>query len=356
MESLTIQAIGLMSGTSLDGLDICCATFQKSNDQWAFKIDCSKAYSYSDELKEKLGNKAQQMSAIEFVTFHSEYGKFLGQKVNDFMKEFHVKPDIIASHGHTIFHKPEKQIMFQIGDGAAIAAETHIPTVSDFRRLDIMLGGQGAPLVPIGDRLLFGAYDYCLNLGGFSNISFESQGKRIAFDISPVNYVINHYCRQIGLEFDKDGEIARSGNIHQPLLDELNSIKFYQQPGPKSLGREWVETFIYPVLEKYNLPLKDTLRTFYEHAAYQISRIAKGGNLLITGGGAFNLFLVERIEELTACRIVIPDRQIIEYKEALIFAFLGALYWNNEPNCLASVTGAPFDNIGGMLFKMNHSR
>ena len=144
---LRIQAIGLMSGTSLDGLDICCTTFQKSNDQWAFKIDCSKAYSYSDELKEKLGNKAQQMSAIEFVTFHSEYGKFLGKRVNDFMKEFHVKPDIIASHGHTIFHKPEKQIMFQIGDGAAIAAETHIPTVSDFRRLDIMLGGQGAPRI-----------------------------------------------------------------------------------------------------------------------------------------------------------------------------------------------------------------
>ena len=202
--------------------------------------------------------------------------------------------------------------MYQIGDGAAIAAETRIPTVSDFRRLDIMLGGQGAPLVPIGDRLLFADYDYCLNIGGFSNISFEQDGKRIAFDISP-----------------------------------------------KSLGREWVETQVYPMLERYGLSLEDKLRTFYEHAAFQIFRIinanpssAGNGKLLITGGGAFNKFLVERIEALCPCQIVIPGRQIIEYKEALIFAFLGALYMADEPGCLASVTGASMDNIGGMLFKV----
>ncbi|MCD8091803.1 MAG: anhydro-N-acetylmuramic acid kinase [Bacteroides sp.] len=275
------------------------------------------------------------------------------------MQEFGVRPDIIASHGHTIFHEPQKKIMYQIGDGAAIAAETRIPTVSDFRRLDIMLGGQGAPLVPIGDRLLFSDYDFCLNIGGFSNISFEQAEQRIAFDISPVNYVINHYCRQIGLEFDRDGEIARRGQICRELLDELNAMEFYHQSGPKSLGREWVETSVYPMLERYGLSLEDMLRTFYEHAAWQVSRVIaahplSGGNgkLLITGGGAFNEFLIERIGALCLCEIVIPDRQIIEYKEALIFAFLGALYMADEPSCLASVTGAPIDNIGGMLFKI----
>jgi anhydro-N-acetylmuramic acid kinase len=358
MKDLKIQAIGLMSGTSLDGLDVCCCTFRRETKKWNFHIDCAKGYAYPDDLKQTLGTGAQQMTALEFITFHSAYGKFLGERVNDFMQEFNVHPDIIASHGHTIFHEPQKRIMFQIGDGAAIAAETRIPTVSDFRRLDIMLGGQGAPLVPIGDRLLFADYDYCLNIGGFSNISFEQDNRRIAFDISPVNYVINHYCRQIGLEFDKDGEIAQQGSVCQPLLDELNRMDFYHQTGPKSLGREWVETLVYPMLEKYGLNLEDRLRTFYEHAAYQIERVITAhprpsGNskLLITGGGAFNKFLIERIDALCPCEIVIPERSIIEYKEALIFAFLGTLYMANEPNCLASVTGASMDNIGGMLFK-----
>lgn len=351
MSKKKIQAIGLMSGTSLDGLDVCCCTFAISNERWGFNIDHARMYPYTDSMKKKLGKGAQLMSALEFVGFHSEYGKHLGERVNDFMNEFKVKPDIIASHGHTIFHEPQKKVMYQIGDGAAIAAETRIPTVSDFRRLDIMLGGQGAPLVPIGDRLLFPDYDYCLNIGGFSNISFEDNGKRIAFDISPVNYVINHYCRQIGLEFDRDGEIARRGTICSSMLDELNAIEFYHQSAPKSLGREWVETVIFPMLEKYGLSLEDTLRTFYEHAAYQVSRIVKGGKLLVTGGGAFNKFLIERIGKLCRCDIVIPERRIIEYKEALIFAFLGVLYVFDKPGCLASVTGATADNIGGMLFK-----
>lgn len=352
MEPQTIQVIGLMSGTSLDGLDVCCCTFTINEGKWAFRIDCAETYPYPGELKQKLGKDAQTMSALEFATFHSAYGRYLGERVNEFMAAFGVKPDIIASHGHTIFHEPAKRIMYQIGDGAAIAAQTDIPVVSDFRRLDIMLGGQGAPLVPIGDRLLFGQYDYCLNIGGFSNISFEKEGRRVAFDISPVNYVINHYCRQIGLEFDRDGEIARRGTLCRPLFDELNAIGFYHQDGPKSLGREWVENTIYPMLDKYGLGLEDTLHTFYEHAAYQISRIVQKGELLITGGGAFNKFLIERIQALCPCRIVIPRKTVIEYKEALIFALLGALYMRNEVNCLSSVTGADRDNIGGMLFKV----
>lgn len=348
-----MRSIGLMSGTSVDGLDVCCATFDRREGKWSFTIDCARGYPYPDSLKHQLGAEVQKMSALEFVTFHSAYGRFLGERVNDFMAEFGVRPDIIASHGSTVFHEPEKKVMFQIGDGAAIAAETGIPTVSDFRRLDIMLGGQGAPLVPIGDNLLFGDYDYCLNIGGFSNISFRQGDKRIAFDISPVNYVINRFTRQIGLEMDRDGVIASRGQVSQALLDRLNALDYYARPWPKSLGREWVEKQVFPLLDSCGLSLEDILRTYYEHCAMQLARVTvPGRSLLVTGGGAYNKFLIERMRALSGCDIVIPEPAIIEYKEALIFAFLGVLYMLDEPSCLRSVTGAAKDNIGGMLFKV----
>jgi anhydro-N-acetylmuramic acid kinase len=348
-----MRSIGLMSGTSVDGLDVCCATFDRRDGKWSFTIDCARGYSYPDSLKRQLGAGVQKMSALEFVTFHSAYGRFLGERVKDFMAEFGVRPDIIASHGSTVFHEPEKKVMFQIGDGAAIAAETGIPTVSDFRRLDIMLGGQGAPLVPIGDNLLFGDYDYCLNIGGFSNISFRQGDKRIAFDISPVNYVINRFTRQIGLEMDRDGVIASRGQVNQALLEGLNALDYYARPWPKSLGREWVEKQVFPLLDSCGLPLEDILRTYYEHCAFQLSRVTEPGqSLLVTGGGAYNKFLIERMRALSGCDIVIPEPAIIEFKEALIFAFLGVLYMLDEPSCLRSVTGAAKDNIGGMLFKV----
>ena len=346
-----------MSGTSLDGLDVCHATFTKTCGRWDFTIDAARGYDYDDEMKYKLGTGAQRMSAYEFCAFHSEYGKFLGERVADFMREYGLRPDIVASHGHTIFHEPHQRIMCQIGDGAAIAAEARVPVVSDFRRLDIMLGGEGAPLVPIGDRLLFGDYDYCLNIGGFSNISFEHEGQRLAFDISPANYVLNRYCRQHGLEFDRDGLIARSGTIDATLLNQLDSLPFYAQTGAKSLGREWVEQEVYPLIDARGLEFANVLATFTEHAARQIANVVKrypkvGSRMLITGGGALNVYMVERIRELAGCTVEIPSRQIIEFKEALIFAFLGALYMADEVSCLSSVTGAACDNIGGMLFKI----
>ena len=349
----TMTSIGLMSGTSVDGLDVCCATFTLKDGKWDFQIDCARGYDYPAELKKKLGKDVQNMSAYEFVAFHSEYGRFLGQRVNDFLKEYRVKPDIIASHGSTVFHEPGKRIMYQIGDGAAIAAETGIPTVSDFRRLDIMLGGQGAPLVPVGDNLLFGQYDYCLNIGGFSNISWRDGDKRIAFDISPVNYVINRFCRTIGLEMDRDGEIARKGEVNKPLLEKLNALDYYSKTWPKSLGREWVEAQVFPLLDASGLTLENLLRTYYEHCAVQLSRVTRPGkSLLVTGGGAYNKFLIERMRALSGCDIVVPEPAIIEFKEALIFAFLGVLYMWDIPSCLRSVTGASRDNIGGMLFKV----
>ena len=349
----SMTSIGLMSGTSVDGLDVCCATFTYKDGKWIFHIDCARGYDYPAHLKAKLGREVQNMSAYDFVAFHSEYGRFLGERVNDFMKEFGVKPDIIASHGSTVFHEPQKKIMYQIGDGAAIAAVTGIPTVSDFRRLDIMLGGQGAPLVPIGDNLLFGEYDYCLNIGGFSNISWREGDKRIAFDISPVNYVINRFTREIGLEMDRDGLIAAKGTVCQQLLDKLNSLDYYSKTWPKSLGREWVEANVFPLLDASGLSLEDLLRTYYEHCAHQLARVTvPGRSLLVTGGGAYNKFLISRMEELSGCRIVVPEPAIIEFKEALIFAFLGVLYMFDQPSCLQSVTGASRDNIGGMLFKV----
>lgn len=348
-----IQCIGLMSGTSVDGLDVCCATFALDGGKWSFVIDCAKAYPYPDELRHKLTHEVQNMSALDFVGFHSEYGRYLGRRVNEFIAEFGVHPDIIASHGSTVFHEPGRRVMFQIGDGAAIAAETHIPVVSDFRRLDIMLGGQGAPLVPIGDNLLFGEYDYCFNIGGFSNISWREGDKRVAFDISPVNYVINRCCMTIGLEMDRDGIIASRGSVSSGLLDALNSLDYYSRPYPKSLGREWVEKNVFPLLDKCGLSLEDKLRTFYEHCACQLSRVVRpGSKILVTGGGAWNKFLINRMSQLSHCDIIIPQKEIVEYKEALIFAFLGALYMFDMPSCLKSVTGASQDNIGGMLFKI----
>jgi len=342
-----------MSGTSVDGLDVCCASFAKADGIWRYHIDAARGYDYPEDLRETLRHRVQDMSAKEFVAFHSEYGRFLGQRVNEFMAEFGVRPALIASHGSTVFHEPGKRIMFQIGDGAAIAAETGIPVVSDFRRLDIMLGGQGAPLVPIGDDLLFGDYDYCLNIGGFSNISFRDGERRVAFDISPVNYVINHYCGLQGLDMDRDGLIAASGTVCEPLLKQLDAQDYYAKPWPKSLGREWVERSIFPLLNASGLELKDLLSTYYEHCARQLARVTQPGkSILVTGGGAWNEYLVKRMESLSGCLLVIPEPALVEFKEALIFAFLGVLYMADEPSCLSSVTGARCNNMGGMLFKM----
>ena len=351
--TLPLQCVGLMSGTSADALDVCCATFNKEAGRWTFRIDAARSYDYPPELRRTLVSEVQGMSAREFVAFHSAYGRFLGRRVNDFLRESGLHPQLIASHGSTVFHQPADGIMFQIGDGAAIAAETGIPTVSDFRRLDIMLGGQGAPLVPIGDNLLFGDYDYCLNIGGFSNISYRSGDRRIAFDISPVNYVINRYCRDIGLEMDRDGLIASRGTVQPALLDALNALDYFDRPAPKSLGREWVEKNVFPLLDASGLALEDLLRTFYEHCAQQLARVVTPGrSILVTGGGAYNKFLIERMSALSGCSLIIPQREIVEFKEALIFAFLGVLYVLDEPSCLRSVTGAAKDNIGGMLFKV----
>ena len=356
---MVIEITGLMSGTSLDGLDMCHVRFtlDESNQRWSYEILAAEDEPYSDELKHQLAT-AQNMTAEEYALLNSDYGLYLGTRVREFISRNRIKPDYIASHGHTIFHQPSRRFTTQIGSGAGIAAESGVDTICDFRTVDVALGGQGAPLVPVGDRNLFSEFSYCLNLGGFSNISFDNEdGSRGAYDISPVNYVLNHYTRTIGLDYDKDGEIARRGAVNETLLDKLNNLDFYHKTGPKSLGREWVEQSVIPLIDSFNLTMEDKLATFAEHVAIQISAHIKGGRVLLTGGGALNKYLVERMQvRAPQCEYHVPDKRTVNFKEALIFAFLGALWVANIPNCLRSVTGAKYDNIGGALYKSGLKR
>lgn len=349
----SVTAIGVMSGTSLDGLDITAVEFNRSENQWNFRILAAETIKYSTEWEEKLGT-AHNLPGEKLIELHNEYGHFTGKQINSFMKHNRIIPGFIASHGHTVFHQPEKGFTFQIGNGASIAAETGITTVSDFRTADVLAGGQGAPLVPVGDRLLFAEYEACLNLGGFANVSYEQNKKRIAFDICPVNFVLNNLALKLGKLFDENGNLGRTGKIDENLLKKLNNLEFYKQQPPKSLGREWMDKCFFPILNESETPVTDKLRTIYEHIAIQIAgSVPSSGKMLITGGGAFNSFLTELIDRYAKCKIVIPSPEIIDYKEALIFAFLGLLRLSGEINCYASVTGAEHDSSTGVVYDTN---
>jgi len=346
------RVIGLMSGTSLDGVDIACCTFTLENERWTYRIEKAETISYSGTWKARLSS-LENGSSFDFVRTDTEYGQFLGEITGDFLMRHLLRPDFISSHGHTIFHQPAKGFTSQIGKGSVIAALTGFPVISDFRSLDIALGGQGAPLVPIGDRLLFGEYDYCLNLGGFANISYEESGSRIAFDICPANIVLNHLASLMGKSHDENGSGASKGKVNLQMESELNELAYYRKSPPKSLGKEWVLSNIHPILDKYRIPVRDQLRTFVEHISAQIGRAVKhekASRMLITGGGVFNDFLVQCIRMKTHAEIIVPDPLTINFKEAMIFAFLGVLRYREEVNCLGSYTGASRDNIGGSVF------
>ncbi len=341
-----------MSGTSLDGLDLVAVEFWQTDIKWEFEIISTKTISYSSDWTNKLSN-SPTLSGEKLIELHTKYGRFLGKETKRFIEETGFQPDLVASHGHTVFHQPDLGFTFQIGNGADIAAITGITTVSDFRTGDVALGGQGAPLVPIGDKLIFSDYKYCLNLGGFANISFEENNRRIAFDICPVNFILNHFAEKQGLQFDKNGELGRKGKIETELFEKLNQIGFYKKQPPKSLGREWVEQVFMPVLNNFEIPEKDKLRTVYEHVALQITNvISEQGKMLVTGGVAFNSFLIERIKSYTNAEIIIPSNEIVNFKEALIFAFLGVLKITGQNNCLSSVTGAKHNHSSGVVFKV----
>lgn len=359
--SQQLTVIGLMSGTSLDGLDVCCVQFDRQNEQYQYKIIAAETFKYDESWKDTLESCFDfKVNDPRFEKADKQYGHHIGKLVQHFILKNGLKGkvDLIASHGQTIFHEPHKGITVQIGDGDEIARATGINVINNFRIKDVELGGQGAPLVPIGDRLLFGQYESCLNLGGIANISFEFEGNRVAFDICPANIPLNYEIKKaFHIDFDRYGEMASTGAVIEDLLATLNALPYYRARFPKSLGMEWINANILPHLTLYeDKPTADLLRTLVEHETDQIDRIFNRygiKNCLVTGGGAYNTFFMQRLQAKTDCEIVLPEPQLIEFKEALIFAFLAYLNINDQVNTFCSVTGASKDSIGGIKHLAN---
>lgn len=348
------KVIGLMSGTSLDGLDVAYCHFKKSEKGWSYTLKNATTLRYSSAWIEKL-SAAQNLSGKELIELDAAYGQFLGKVCDDFRKEHKLKVDFIASHGHTIFHQPKKGFTYQLGNGNALYAACGIPVVFDFRSLDVRLGGEGAPLVPAGDKFLFSEYDVCLNLGGIANLSMDIKGKRIAYDICFSNMGLNYLMTKIGKEFDEGGAMSSDGNVQLPMLKQLNRVYTLLRKRRPSLGREIFEQRIAPILDTPGVKLKDKLRTFttscVQEIAYAILSAKKNGSVLCTGGGAFNSFFMSQLLEQCGddATLIIPEEDIIKFKEALVFSFLGVLKVRGEVNCLQSVTGARKNSSAGTL-------
>ena len=346
----SINIIGLMSGTSVDGLDICYVSFDNNDPSKYEIIDCE-TIDYDDNLKTKLKNIIK-LDNDQIKQIDKEFGEFIGLNVLKFIKKNTLyKADLISSHGHTVFHEPKFNKTLQIGNGEIINKVTKIKTVNNFREQDIQLGGQGAPLVPIGDKLLFDDYKYCLNLGGFTNISVKDSRTIYAYDICPLNTVLNHYANKLGYECDLGGKLSKKGVINIDLFNELNDLDYYKKSYPKSLGLEFVIENIFPITEKYKIKEVDILATYIEHASFQIKRnIDNGSKVLLTGGGTFNDNLIKTLNHDSKINFIVPDKTIINYKESLIFALLGYLKINGKVNCLRSVTGASNDHSSGDIY------
>jgi len=362
------KAIGLMSGSSLDGLDIVYAHLVETGGRWDFEILNAECYPYPQEWVEQL-RSANGLTALAYQLLHTAYGHYTGQLVNNFINAFalHHKVDLIASHGHTAFHSPSDKMTAQLGDGAAIAAVTGLPVVSDLRAMDVALGGQGAPIVPIGEKLLLHQYQLLLNLGGIANISAKSGDNYIAFDVCAANRILNMLAAKEGKEYDENGAMAALGQVNEVLLESLNQLDYYHEGYPKSLANDFGVDVVFPLVEQACLSVNDALRTYAEHIVTQIknaiviilqneysrSSTTERNHLLITGGGALNSFLVSRLQEVIRdlmTEIVVPDKMLINYKEALIMALIGVLRWREEYNVLSSVTGASRNSIGGALW------
>lgn len=347
------NVLGIMSGTSLDGIDVAHIHFSIKNKKWTYEILETETIPYDNEWLNKL-KIAVDFSTNELTKLNVDYTLLLGNTIKSFIQKNKLDNlDAVCSHGHTILHQPQNGYTLQIGNLPEITEIIGVTVVCDFRVQDVKLGGQGAPLVPIGDRILFSEYDYCLNFGGFSNISFEQNGKRIAFDISPVNTVLNFYANKLGLAYDDKGTIARRGESDLNLMEELDALSYYQKPFPKSLGFEFVKTIVLPLMESYDISIEDKMHTFVKHIAKQTAFALpeRNGKMLITGGGAYNTFLLESMQNyLPEMSLVVPDVKTLEYKEALIFALLGILKLRKEINVLSSVTGAKKDHSSGVIY------
>ncbi|NER12123.1 anhydro-N-acetylmuramic acid kinase [Leptobacterium flavescens] len=346
-----------MSGTSLDGLDIVYSHIYRQNNKWQFEILQTESIDYDKAFQAKLKSTVE-MSAEDLWSFHNEFGNWLGEQVAAFVRHNTLEVDFVSSHGHTVFHQPERGFTCQIGSGQHLANVSGLKVICDFRTNDVALGGQGAPLVPIGDRLFFSGYDFCLNLGGISNISFEKDSERIAYDISPANMLLNYLIKPLGKAYDEGGMTARKGSLNKELLQALNSLLYYQLPYPKSLGYEWFREQLIPLLDNFEDTLENRLHTAVYHICEQISNdikkevSSKQARLLVTGGGAKNDFLIELLRNNLKgkCEVIVPETTLIDFKEALVFAFMGVLRECGEVNCLKSVTGASRDSSSGVIY------
>ena len=359
------NVIGLMSGSSLDGLDIAFVRFEETAGKWQFEIAEAACIPYPDVWIRNLTNSTG-LPAGDYLLLHSAYGHYLGNCVNDFLEEKNLafQVQLIASHGHTTFHMPSHHMTAQLGDGAAIAALTGIRTITDLRSVDIALGGQGAPIVPIGEKLLFPEFDLFLNLGGIANISANGE-KFAGFDVCPANRILNLLAAGVGKEFDENGHLASQGAVDQGLLNQLNACDYYKLPYPKSLSNGFGMEVLYPMIQKTGLRVADGLRTYVQHIVFQIGRgiislkeEMYGRDklrLLITGGGAHNRFLTDRLKDILGpldVECVIPEAKLANYKEALVMALMGVLRWREDINVLHSVTGASKDSINGAIWSV----
>ncbi|HEY5405741.1 MAG TPA: anhydro-N-acetylmuramic acid kinase [Ginsengibacter sp.] len=357
---MVYKVIGIMSGSSLDGIDIVYAELQEQAGSWQYEIQHAECSPYDSEWSKKL-QQSINLSAKDYLLLHTEYGQFIGKKINEFIEKNNLQHNVnlVSSHGHTTFHLPENKMTHQLGDGAAIAAETKLPVVSDLRSIDVAFGGQGAPIVPLGEKLLFSQYNYFLNIGGIANISVHQQNRVVAFDVCAANRVLNMLANEKGFAYDGEGKIASRGSVNEDLLNRLNMLEYYQLSYPKSLANTFGTELVYPLLRSSGISVEDGLRTYTEHISIQIKnslRLFKESNtqyLFITGGGAFNTFLMERLQSHLReinFEISVPDSDTIKYKEALIMGLLGALRWREQYTVLSSVTGASQNSIGGALW------
>ncbi len=355
MRSKTV--IGLMSGSSLDGIDLCCVHFYESEKQIKYRWVKGTTYPISPPLKKALQEASEEDKRLGSLLDQS-FSQFALECLKSFLKELNEKVDLIASHGHTVKHEPENKITVQIGDGTYWAKQLNLPVVYDFRTEDVLLGGQGAPLVPVGDTTLFKEYEYCLNLGGISNISYKHNNSVIAYDISMCNTPLNGLVKRLGKEYDKGGIIAESGQFIPDLFDELNDLDYFKLTAPKSLDKAWYFSQMQPLFNKGSYSIADLLNTCCEHIGYQIAQSinlsesdSKRSKVLVTGGGAYNTFLTSRIEKYLdpSFKLVIPESYLIEYKEAIIFALMGWLRVHSKINVLRSVTGATKDTSSGKI-------
>lgn len=354
------NVLGIMSGSSMDGVDLALCEIWEEAGQWNYRILEAETIPYDSKWRIRLSQLRKQTPVI-YAKTDTFYGMYLGSLVNQFIKKHNATVHLVSSHGHTVFHQPEGGITAQVGSGAALHASTGLPVVSDFRTVDVALGGQGAPLVPVGDKLLFNGYDACLNIGGFCNISANLNSNITAFDICPGNIILNRIARNLGKDYDENGETAAQGSINYDLLKKLNGLEYYNHNGPKSLGREWINSEFWPIVRDYEKESKqeDLMKTLADHIAGQVAKtvetLSEGQpenyKVLVTGGGAYNTTLMELMSTHSDAQFIVPeDKKIVEYKEALIFGLLGVLRVNNQNNVLSSVTGARRDNIGGALY------